>query len=207
MEQPTVKDVFFHGDLAKKFGEHHRFAGDHVQTVMRGIELNHPGLRSFIANRYYHVRLKVKDRPLFELSSDTTDEVLGIRLGSEVEEIHIVPAVAGAGNEGKIFLGIGLLFIGLLSGGFGLAGGGLFAGQLSLGKLIFAGVLIAASEYLAPQPKIGEGFSTEPAEAAPSDMFNGQVILRQQGIRMPILVGQFLCSPVELSLGVRTFRK
>ena len=148
-----------------------------------------------MADQYYKVGLG--DRDLYP-------EELHQPAGQQV--IKIIPVVAGAGDVGKILLGVALIGLTIATGGFGGAAIGLFGtGTLGLGTLALgigaSLVLGGVSGLLTPTPVTPTGPDTA-NDPRKSYSFSSIQNSSRQGTPVPVIYGETVVGSVVISAGI-----
>jgi predicted phage tail protein len=131
---------------------------------------------------------------------EISEETLFFGLGKE--ELHIVPIVAGAKDQGwgKIILGAVLFGFGAVVGFgntlFSVAGANITGGMIARVGIGF--VLGGVGQLLSPTPQTGSRGADERA----SFLFNGVQNLLEQGNPVPLVYGEFIVGSVTVSAGL-----
>ena len=160
--------IMLYGFLGQKFGKVHRYDVKSPAEAVRALSATIPGFRKSLADGgAYRVLIG---------GSSAIDKTELHNPISEKESLRIVPVIAGAGNAGKIILGIVLVVVGVWTGNQ-------YATQMGVGLIIggVSGILFAA-------PSIEDG-GTESPNNKPSYSFNGAVNTAAQGNPVPICYG------------------
>lgn len=132
-------------------------------------------------------------------------------------DLHLFPAIVGAGGKGvgQIILGVVLIVVAVVvavyTGGAGAAG---IAGALTAGgtatSLAIAGVVSIAggvSAMLTKSPKLNEYSSNDPVTNQKlSFIFNGVVNNTEQGVPIPLVYGKHLTGSTVISAGIEVYR-
>ena len=168
--------VYLHGSL-KQFGEVFELEVVSAAEAMLALTSQIKGMREVIASGQWQIS---------KGNGDTiTDEsiALGLRDGSE---IHVIPAVDGAGGIANIFKGITLI---------GLAG-------VSANKNILSSLYKGISGSLTGAPKsAGTSESLNPDER-PSFLYDGATNTSKQGLPVPIIYGRIRAGSIVISAGL-----
>lgn len=212
MERKLHK-VKLYGSLAKDYGSMtiEVYAKD-LKEIFRALSSRFgEHFKTTIINNAWHItKGKRKSTSLKKNDSFiSTDEV---DLPLLDNEIHIFPAIIGAGGKGAgigaIVLGIVLIAIAVVAvvytGGAaaGLIGAiGSTAGQVALVGL--GAVAFGVSALLAQSPTTGDYSSqASGADAKQSFIFNGAVNNTEQGVPVPLVYGRHLVGSTVISAGL-----
>jgi len=203
----AIKSIYLHGSL-KKYSS-------------QPIELDVSSIRHIISAMvsYYGVEFRKEIfKGEWEITSNGSDigsDMLDMHIGGN--EIHIRPALQGAGNGraiGKIIVGIALIAItagaaapavggaAAASGGAAAAGAGVAGGFTAAGfatSLGYSLVLGGLSSLLSPTPG---GSDFQSANDQPSFLFNGAANVMSQGGPVPLCYGKFMCISTVISSGI-----
>lgn len=207
----AVRDIYLYGDLAEKFGKHHRFAADTVPEVIRAFKANYPKFFHAIHRGTYRVV-----RGFDAISgTDIPEQELGMILPET--PLHIIPVPEGAGGSGKsiltVVLGVVLIAAAVV---FAPAAGGLAAGMaetaftiplglgaVTYGQIAMFGAILALSglsQLFAPQPGVND--YTRGKDERQSHLFNGAVNRMEQGMALPVVYGTYEVGSVVVSAGI-----
>ena len=191
-----LRKVKLYGKLAKFVGHRVLEADVHnAAEAVRFLIANWPALDQHMAKQYYKVEVG---------SSALALDEIGYPIGSE--DISITPVIAGAGNTGRIILGVALIaaavylpgstaVFGAQGGlGFGVAGGGFSAYALA-GNVGIMLVLSGVAGLLAPVPKPPD------SEEDPQNSFSFSGIQQtsRAGTAVPVCYGEILTGSVVIS--------
>lgn len=205
--------IYFHGSLAAAYGEvaMEVYAGN-VQEAFKGLTGRFGNkFKHTILNGSWHITKgrRYTKHLLPEDDYMTEPEVI---LPCNEEELHIFPAIVGAGGRGigQIILGVVLIIVAvvLVVTGVGApAGAGIIAGLTGGGlatSLAVAGVLAIASgiiTMLSKPPSMGDYSSTQ-VDQRQSFIFNGAVNNTEQGVPVPLVYGEHLTGSTVISAGL-----
>ena len=191
-----LRKVKLYGKLAKFVGKRVLEADVHnAAEAVKFLVANWPALEQHMAKQYYKVEVG---------SSALALDEIGYPIGSE--DISITPVIAGAGNTGRIILGVALIaaavylpgstaVFGAQGGlGFGVAGGGFSAYALA-GNVGIMLVLSGVAGLLAPVPKPPD------SEEDPQNSFSFSGIQQtsRAGTAVPVCYGEILTGSVVIS--------
>jgi len=195
-----LRKIKLYGKLAKFVG--HRVLEADVHNAAEAVKFlvaNWPALDQHMAKQYYKVDVG---------SSALALDEIGYPIGSE--DISITPVVAGAGNTGRIILGVALIAAAVYLPGsnavFGASGGIGFGATNAAGQAIFSGyalagnvgimlVLSGVAGLLTPVPK------TPKSEEDPQNSFSFSGIQQtsRAGTAVPVCYGEILTGSVVIS--------
>lgn len=178
--------VFLHGALGEKYGK--RLMLD-VECVAGAVALLKANFSSFArdligrGNRY---------QVWVGKTNISQEELLNPANG---QDIHIVPAISGAGGNSnvlQIIVGIILVVVGVIFSAYG--GGGLVG--IGVGMIVggVVGLVFAPSSRFSPAGTQGE--------KKPSYYFNGPINTTAQGNPVPILYGRLVVGSQVVSGGI-----
>lgn len=174
------REVKFYGPLAKKL-KRRSFKAiglNSASEVMRCLLSNFPELESYMRGRYYRVVMNGR-----AISKDELDHQV-----KSLNEIHIIPAICGAGGGPltSILTGVALIGAGIL---FPFAAP--FLTPLGIG-LVLQGV----AELISPTPR-DRPESTDPS--ARSYNFSGLQQTTREGVPVPLVYGEIMTGSIVIS--------
>lgn len=183
-----VRTIRLHGSMAAELGHSDpiRIAVDDVQELLLALRSIYPDFRQYIR--------RVKDFVFLVSDADSQNprpiepDFLG-QLFGDAEEVHIVPAIEGAGIE--IIATAGLT-------GWALVGA--YAVNI-MASMLLSMALGAIFQALAPSPSTTAGSANQVAENS-SFLFNGAINVTQQGGPCPLVYGDFLVGSIVVSTEV-----
>jgi predicted phage tail protein len=132
----------------------------------------------------------------YDLAEDELHDPAGL------QDIKIVPVVAGAGAVGRILAGVALIALSfaIIPLGIAAAGSGIATMVGGIGaSLVLGGV----AQLLTPAPQIPSGFNSE-KDPRKSYSFSGVQNTSRQGVPVPIVYGETLVGAVVISAGIDT---
>lgn len=186
--------IHLHGTFGEEFVAEFRADVRDAAEAVRAICANFPGAEAFIRDHNWHL---VRGDDL-ETGDSLTAEQCEFGLGNN--DLHFVPAVAGAGGGNSkgifgIILGVVLIAVGAYLGGNP--------------TLILAGIsLIAggAATLLTPVPELSPQSlqDREQPERRQSFLFNGPVNSIEQGGPVPVVYGRMMVGSTMVSAGLQT---
>ena len=184
-----LRTIRIYGRLAK-FLKRRKFEAEvsSAAEAVRFLLANFPQLEQHMADQHYRVSVGS-----YDLAVDELHDPAGL------QEIKIVPVVAGAGAVGRIIAGVALLAIGFLVPGIGALGVQLLVGVGA--SLVLGGV----AQLLTPVPTLSTP-STADTEKDPrkSYSFSGIQNTSRQGTPVPIVYGETLVGSIVISTGIDT---
>jgi predicted phage tail protein len=185
-----LRTIRIYGRLAK-FLKRRKFEAEvsSAAEAVRFLLANFPQLEQHMADQHYRVSVGS-----YDLAVDELHDPAGL------QEIKIVPVVAGAGAVGRIIAGVALLAIGFLVPGIGALGVQLMVGVGA--SLVLGGV----AQLLTPVPRTVPPGSTSDTVKDPrkSYSFSGIQNTSRQGLPVPIVYGETLVGSVVISAGIDT---
>ena len=196
-----LRKVKLHGKLAEFIG-HEEFEVE-VNSVGQAVSFllnNFPQLEKYMSPKYYQVKVGN-----YDIDKDEIHYPVG------KEDIHFVPAIAGAGRGfGKILLGAGLIGLSFLSFGTSAGVGVAFAkgfakvGLLQKGLFSVGAALVlgGVSDLLFPLPQPQDFNSEEDPQLSFS--FSGLQNTSRAGTPVPIVYGEIVTGSVVISAGIDT---
>lgn len=183
-----MKTLYLHG-CAAAFGGPYELDVKCPREAIRALAMQLDGFAEMIRDGAWHVLRG----PLTDGNDDDEDS-LDLNLG-ELEEIHLMPAVTGAGNGGGMFsiiLGIAAIVAAPFTGGWSL---GFYAAGIGM----VVGGLIQMSIKL---PGTNDTSSESVANKA-SFLFNGPKNQSNQGVAIPRGYGRSWSGSVVISAGLQ----
>lgn len=183
--------LHLHGSIAEKYGESFRLAAKTPAELIHALAKQIPGFQQDIEANDWHV---VRGDP--ENGDDCDEEKLRLQM-ADGEEVHLLPAVAGAGSGGGLFtviLGVVLIAVGALTFGTTSAVGiGLIAGG--------AGLVVGGIVQMTMTMPGAQG-STESADNRASFLFDGPRNQSTQGVAIPRGYGRCRVGSIVISAGL-----
>lgn len=175
-----MKTIVLHGDLGATFGREARIDVASPAEAIRALAILKPGFRQHIETGAYRV---FRGDPA--LGRDHDADELDLRLPDHDAEIHIVPHVSGAKDDGigKVILGAALV-----GASFAIPGSAMILGKSAagmVGQLGASMLLGGVSMLLTPRPDAGGG-----QERESSDLFSGSYNRSDPGGARPVVFGE-----------------
>jgi predicted phage tail protein len=220
MEKKLYK-VYFHGKLAKDFGKgEFEVVGIHLKDIFSGLVSRFgQGFQDTIINGSWHITAgKLISKKLTPDDNFLSEELVDFPIDSE--ELHVFPAILGAGGKGigQIILGVVLIVIAVVvfifapPAGAAIAGAGAGAGAagglVTVGTAVslgLAGVMSLAGGVMAmltKSPSMGDYASASPVDQRASFLYNGAVNNTEQGVPVPLVYGRHLTGSTVISAGM-----
>lgn len=192
-----MRSIHLHGRLKKEFGPTHRFDVETAGEALRALNCAYPG--KFVG-ALKDGAFKIMRGDRFNGMSLDLDLVNELRLGAA--DLHIMPVAAGAANgkgTTKIILGSALI------GGAIFLSGGTLAAPLSAGLGVTWGNIatVGLGIALAGASTLLSKASTETAQNTANDtsfMTNGPGATGQQGSALPLIYGETMATPIQISI-------
>lgn len=190
-----LRTIRIYGRLAK-FLKRRKFEAEisSAAEAVRFLVTNFPQLEKHMADQHYRVSVGGYDLSFDEIHNP-----------SGMQEIKIIPVVAGAGATGRILAGIGLVALSFFIIPLGIAAAGSGIATL-IGGLGASLVLGGVSQLLTPVPVIPTTQTTVDTVKDPrkSYSFSGIQNTSRQGVPVPIVYGETLVGSVVISAGIDT---
>jgi len=166
--------IKLYGNLKKKFGAFIDCNVNSVNELMKAVDSQRPGFRSFIdKDRRYVIRrgssLKLKD------CMDVSEEEVEMNFSDTTW--HVLPLPYGYGGFGKAVLGVVLTVVGV------------FTGQTWLINIGVSLMLSGVASMLAPAPNVTDYAGREDPDKKPSYLFNGPLNRTESGGAVPVVYG------------------
>ena len=188
--------VHLHGALGQRFGDRHQLDIASPAEAVRALCVLQDGFRAALAEGAWRVVAGPVGR-----GRDVQDATLDLGLGRH-REVHILPAVIGAGGGDVLKVILGTALVGLsLWNPVGLIGSGALFGSTTASAVFGLGASMALtgiSSLISPQQraerseaKRSYGFSNDPANAV-------------QGAPVPLIFGEVITEPRLISGAITT---
>lgn len=206
--------VKLYGKLAKDYGSDTiQVYGIHLKDVFAGLVSRFgDSFKSTILNGQWYITKGSRESDQLKETDDFISEEF-VEFPMFENEIHVFPAVVGAGGKGigQIILGIVLIVVAVVltivfPPAAGAAAGTLFGVGYSAtaASLAMAGVLSIAGGVMAmmtKSPSMGDYSSTN-VDQRPSFLYNGVVNNTEQGVPVPLVYGRHLTGSTVISAGM-----
>lgn len=183
--------LHLHGSLAEKYGSPFTLAAKGPAELIHALTVQLPGFKKDVEEGSWHVV-----RGDIETGDSCDEDNLTLQMGAG-EEVHLLPAVEGAGNGGGLFttiLGVVLIVAGAFTFGttsvWGLA-------MIAGGAGLMVGGIIQMTMKMP-----GVENSTENADDRASFLFNGPKNQSTQGVAIPRGYGRCLVGSIVISAGL-----
>jgi predicted phage tail protein len=194
-----LRTIRIYGRLAK-FLKRRKFEAEvsSAAEAVRFLLANFPQLEQHMVDQHYRVSVGS-----YDLAVDELHDPAGL------QEIKIVPVVAGAGAVGRIIAGVALIGLSILTAGatIGLLG---LAAPLAISPILVgigaSLVLGGVAQLLTPVPRtVGPGSTSDTVkDPRKSYSFSGIQNTSRQGLPVPIVYGETLVGSVVISAGIDT---
>jgi predicted phage tail protein len=181
-----MKTLYLHGFLGARFGESFSLDVRDPAEAIRALLIQIPGFEAVIRDGDWHVV-----RGPLDGGVSLDEEGLAVAVSDE-SEIHILPAVSGAGGDGLFQTIAGAVLVAV----------GVYTGQ---GWLVNAGVALTlggVSQMLSPTPQTGDYGERERPDERPSFLFDGPTNTSTQGLPVPVIYGRVKVGSVVASAGM-----
>ena len=188
-----MRTIRLYGRLAK-FLKRRVFQAEvsSAAEAVRFLVTNFPQLEKHMAEQYYRVSVDN-----YDLGKDELHHPAGA-------EIKIIPVVAGAGNVGRILLGIALIALSFVSFGATGAFAGIGAKAVGSGVLFSVGATLflgGVAGLLSPVPRLQNNTDQDPRK---SYSFSGIQQTSRQGVPVNIVYGETIIGSIVISAGIDT---
>lgn len=187
-----MRTIRLYGRLAKFLGQRKFVAKvSNAAEAVRFLVVNFPQLEEHMADQYYKVKVGKR-----EVSTDELHEP-----SSQMEEIQVIPVIAGAGGEaGRIIAGVALVALAIINP-FGTAA--IFGTAISsiVGLAGASLVLGGIAQLLTPTQTLSTGADSQD-DPRKSYSFSGIQNVSRQGVPVPIVYGETLVGSVVISAGI-----
>jgi len=214
-----LRDIYLYGDLAERFGDHHRYAVKSIPEVMWALDANHGGFLKAIRRDGQY---RVVCGPSLDDDTSTQLGVDQLWMSFGRGAFHIAPVIEGAGGGGSgkaigsIVLGVALMATGIggalyasemLATGLGTALPG-FAGTafgITWGSVALLGAAITLggiSQVLSQTPEIQSYDVRESEKNRKSWIFNGPRNSVEEGGCLPVVFGRHWIGSTQVSAGI-----
>jgi predicted phage tail protein len=182
-----LRKIRLYGALAKFVG--HRVLEADVATAAEAVRFlvtNWPELERHMADQHYRVRTAATD-----LGAEDLHNPMG-------QELRIIPVVAGAGNVGRIILGVLLVAAAVFIPGLGIGLAGATVTQIGIvgASLVLTGL----AGLLTPTPVLKAG--DEQNDPRKSFSFSGIQNTSRPGLPVPVVYGEILVGSIVVSAGI-----
>ncbi|MFU1519394.1 hypothetical protein ACM25P_13030 [Vreelandella alkaliphila] len=189
-----MKTLYLYGNLGKRFGKKYVLDVRDPAEAVRALGTQLAGFSDEIKSGNWHVI----SGPL-EKGSTLDEDGLKVALGSQ-REIHIMPAIEGAGGSwGNIIIGAAMIAAAFYTGGASMAAW--TTGQASLAAAGAGMALGGVAQMLAPSPTSNYDDRESPNQR-PSFLFDGPVNTSTQGLPVPVVYGRIKTGSVVVSAGM-----
>lgn len=187
-----MREIILHGALGDRFGESFALDVRDPAEAVRALTTQIPGFREAVEAGNWHVI-----RGPLEDGESLDEDGLTVSLGNQ-SEIHILPAIEGAGGDGvgKILGGVALIASSFIPGLSVAVGSALFG----LGTSMALG---GVSMLLAPSPAASYNDRESP-DQRPSFLFDGPVNTSTQGLPVPVIYGRIKTGSIVVSAGMNS---
>lgn len=213
-----LRDIYLYGDLAERFGAHHRYAVKSIPEAMWALDANHGG---FFRALKKDGRYRVVCGPSLddEASTQLATDQLWMSFGQGA--FHIAPVIEGAGSGGGKTVGMVVLGVALMATG---VGGALYAGTslaaglgtalpgfvgtafgITWGSVALLGAALTLggiAQALTPTPEVQSYDVRESEKHRKSWIFNGPRNSVEEGGCIPVVFGRYWVGSTMVSAGI-----
>lgn len=180
-----MKTIYLHGELERQFGGPFTFDVQHPREACRAL-CQLKGFREVFTEGAWHLL-----RGPVELQDSVSEDALEFNAGES--EIHIMPAISGAGNGGGLSMVLGVVALAAAT----FFTGGIAAGLYAAGAGLLVGGIIQATMKVP-----GADTDTNTSEDRSSFLFNGVKNTSNQGVAIPRGYGRMWCGSIVISAGL-----
>lgn len=183
-----MKTIILHGSLAEQFGERFEMDVRNPAEAVRALMSQLKGFADVIKKGAWHLfRGEVKK------GNDLGKSDLEMGVGRE-REIHIMPAIQGAGGNGvfQTILGVVLIAVGVFVPGA--------QGLIAVGAGLALG---GVAQMLTGVTSTGD-YEESQADERSSFLFDGPTNTSTQGLPVPLIYGTMLTGSAVVSAGMTT---
>ena len=214
MKQQLFK-VHFHGKLAKDYGKDiYEVYGVHLKDVFSGLTSRFgQKFQDTILNGAWHITSGKRNKSKLTTEDNFISEN-EIEFPLDSNELHVFPAVMGAGGKGvgQIILGVLLIIIAVVlivffppaAGGALFTVGG-FGVSATAAALAVSGVMSIAQGVMAMMtktPTMNDYAGAASVDQRASFLYNGAVNNTEQGVPVPLIYGRHLSGSTVISAGM-----
>lgn len=186
-----MKTIVLYGELAKKFGKHHKFAVKNVAEAIRALRANFRGFEQYMCGAHLDgigFRVFVGGSSIQEISEINNPS-------GEKDIIRIVPVLSGSGSGWvKILIGVALVAAAIAVPGLGPL-------ALTVGAFGAAMIIGGVSQLLTHPPSVNTDSSNNSKQ---SYIFSGPQNVSSVGSAIPVGYGRMMVGSVVISAGVTT---
>jgi predicted phage tail protein len=192
-----LRKIKLYGQLAKFVG--HRVLEADVESAAEAVRFlvsNWPELERHMADQYYRVSIGK-----YDLAAEELHDPVG------QQDIKIMPVVAGAGDVGRILLGVLLIGLAFIPGIGASLAAATYGSLTGVGTVLFglgaSLVLGGVAQLLSPVPSVPQG-ADSPNDPRRTFSFSGIQQTSRQGVPVPIVYGEPIVGSVVISAGIDT---
>lgn len=181
--------VVLHGDL-ERFGKSHYLD---IKTAAEGVHAlvcQLDGFKKRLVNGAFFVRVGTKEIRAEEAEKELREPI------NKDEEIHVVPAIMGAGNAARIIAGVVLIIAGAFTYGQSAAAGV---------ALIASGAALSLSGVASMLTAVAAQNDISAAEKRKNSSFSNIENGVAQGAAIPLVLGEFLVGSKVISQGIESY--
>lgn len=179
-----MKTIHLHGALGSQFGSPFRLEVRDPAEAVRALLVQLRGFREALQPGNWHVV-----RGPLEQADDIDEQGLVVALGA-ADEMHILPAIEGAGGVMNIISGITMVAWGVMTGNYGMV------------KKGFNKTMGGVTSLFSQTPKTADYAGRESADQRPSFLFDGPTNTSTQGLPVPVIYGRVKAGSVVISAGL-----
>ena len=166
--------IILYGKLRKKFGKTVDCVVNSIDELMRAVEANRPGFRSYIDKDRKYV---IRRGNTFKTGKDVTEAEIEMNFSDKVW--HVLPLPMGHKSGFFSFILGAVLTV-----------AGVYFGQGWLVNIGVSLMLGGVASMLAPAPPSGDYANREDPDKKPSYLFNGPLNRTEAGGAVPLVYGK-----------------
>ncbi|MEN8639578.1 hypothetical protein [Pseudomonas sichuanensis] len=179
-----MKSIHLHGALGSQFGGPFRLEVRDPAEAVRALLVQLRGFRQALEAGHWHVL-----RGPLEQADDLDEEGLVVALGA-ADQVHILPAIEGAGGVMNIISGITMVVWGVMTGNYGMV------------KKGFNKTTGGVTSLFSQTPRSNDYTGRESADERPSFLFDGPTNTSTQGLPVPLIYGRIKTGSIVISAGL-----
>lgn len=195
-----MKTIILYGELAKRFGKHHRMAVKNAAEAIRALKANFKGFEAYMCGSHHH---NVGFRVFMGGTSVKKYSDIHNPIGKN-DIIRIVPVVMGSKSPWvQVLIGVALVAAAVVIA-VGTAGAGIPLSAQILGTM-GAAFIIGGVATLLTKPPV-ENSPSQP-DLKNSYIFSGPVNVSAQGVPVPVGYGRMIVGSAVISAGIETYEE
>lgn len=185
-----MKTIYLHGFLKDQFGESFRMDVQTPREAVMALSAQLPGFEKTIRAGRWHIL-----RGALANEDDVSEDSVDVALGNQ-DEVHIMPAIEGAGSN----MGVFTIIVGLV-----LFVAGFFTGGSTWGPMMMmmgAGMAVGGIVQMTMKVPGADTTAGESKDNKASYLFNGGTNQSTQGVAVPRGYGRVMVGSIVVSAGL-----